>query len=63
MEIEANGCEYEIFASYDVFMESGTFKELQTHLAIVKIDSDILHDHRYRVRFESNKSKTLPFFS
>lgn len=58
-EMEANACEFDVFAMYNVFLESGTWKELQTHLAIVKIDTDILHDQRYIVRFDSNKRKNL----
>lgn len=62
-EIDANGCEFEVFAVYNVFSESGAWKEFQTHLTTVKIDTDILHDRRYSVGFEPNKSKYIILFS
>lgn len=55
-EVNSNGCNFDIFALYNVFLESGTWKELQTHIATVKIDSDILHDSRYAVNFDRNNS-------
>lgn len=54
-EIDPSGCEFDVIAMYDVFLENGQCKELQTHLATIKIDSDILHDERYSVRFDTNK--------
>lgn len=56
-EIDPNGCEFNVIAMYEVFLENGSWKELQTHLATVKIDSDILHDKRYMVKFDTNKCK------
>lgn len=56
-EIEASGSEFEVFALYNTFSDSGTWKELQTHLTTVKIDTDILHDQRYIVRFETHTRK------
>lgn len=52
-EVEPTGGDYEICVIYNVFLESGQWKELQTHLATVKIDSDIFHDKRYLVDFQS----------
>lgn len=54
-EIDSNGCEFNVIAMYDVFLENGLWKELQSHLATIKIDSDILHDQRYMVHFDNNK--------
>lgn len=54
-EIDSNGCDCDVIAMYDVFLENGSWKELQTHLATIKIDSDILHDKRYTVHFDTNK--------
>lgn len=62
-EIDANGCEFEVFAVYNVFSESGAWKEFQTHLTTVKIDTDILHERRYSISFEPNKSKYIILFS
>lgn len=56
-EIDTNGCEFDVIAMYEVFLENSSWKELQTHLATVKIDSDILHDKRYMVEFDTNKCK------
>lgn len=56
-EMASNGCEFNIFAIYDVFLETGVWKELQSHIAAVKIDTDILHDSRYAVSFDSNCRK------
>lgn len=57
IEMHPSGCDYEIFAIYNVFMETGSWKELQTHLATVRIDSDIFHDQRFLINFESDRSK------
>lgn len=54
-EIDPNGCEFDVIALYEVFLENGQSKELQTHLATIKIDSDVLHDERYTPRFDTNK--------
>lgn len=56
-EVHANECDYDICAMYNVLLESGVWKDCQTHLATVKIDSDILHDKRYLIDFDSNTSK------
>lgn len=58
-EINSNGCEFDVFAMYDVFLENGSWKELQTHLATIKIDSDILHDKRFTVQFDTNKCECI----
>lgn len=54
-QVDPNGCEFDVIAVYDVFSENGQGKELQTHLATIKIDTDILHDERYTVHFDSNR--------
>lgn len=56
-EMHPSGCDYEIFAIYEVFTETGTWKELHTHLATVRIDSDIFHDKRFQIDFDSDRSK------
>ena len=56
-EVTSSGCDYDIFLIYNVFLESGLWKELQTHVATVKIDSDIFHDKRYFVNFGTNNSE------
>lgn len=56
-EVAANGCNYDIFLMYNVFLESGQWKECQTNIATVKIDSDIFHDKQYFINFETNNSK------
>ncbi|XP_055321469.1 uncharacterized protein LOC129577824 [Sitodiplosis mosellana] len=53
-EVTSNGCDYDIFLMYKVFLESGLWKEFQTHIANVKIDSDIFHDKRFFVSFDTN---------
>lgn len=56
-EMTSSGCDYDIFLIYNVFLESGLWKELQTHVATIKIDSDIFHDKRYIVNFQPNNSE------
>lgn len=62
-EVASNGCDYDIFLMYNVFLESGLWKEFQTHIATVNIDSDIFHDKRYFVSFDSNNSTNKQLYS
>lgn len=62
-EVISNGCDFDIVLNYNVFLESGLWKEFQTHVATVKIDSDIFHDKRYFVNFDSNTSKQQTLFN
>lgn len=52
-EVEPSGYDFDVFALYNVFLETGSYKEFQTHLSTIKIDSDILHDKRYALTFDS----------
>ncbi|XP_031617868.1 uncharacterized protein LOC116337438 isoform X2 [Contarinia nasturtii] len=51
--IASKGYDYDIFLIYNVFLESGLWKEFQTHITTVNIDADIFHDKRYFVNFDT----------
>lgn len=56
LSIQPN-CICDLFVFYDVSVGDRSQKQLQMRISDIKIDTDILHDKRFAINFETNNSK------
>lgn len=55
-EMNSNN-EFNIFVRYNIYLENGSYKELQLHAGNIVIDTDILQDERYLISFDTANGK------